>query len=129
MESGPPPLRAAARQTERLKGADRVLAAVRVYLEALMTFEPFRRFIQTETPLAFRLLTTRGGLPQGDFVELLAGLLTYEHEEHGMPLRADAETLAYAIVRVSEGFIYTDPVAEIEPDIDAAMEIASLLVK
>ena len=58
-----------------------------------------------------------------------AALLTYEHEEHDMPLRADAETLAYAIVRVSEGFIYTDPVAEIEPDIDAAIEIASLLVK
>ena len=46
-----------------------------------------------------------------------------------MPLRADPETLAYAIVRVSEGFIYTDPVAEIEPDVDAAIEIASLLVK
>jgi hypothetical protein len=46
-----------------------------------------------------------------------------------MPLRANAESLAYAIVRVSEGFIYTDPVAEIEPDIDAAIEIASLLVE
>ena len=54
------------------------------------------------------------GSPQSDFVELLAGLLTYEHQEHGMPLRAYAETLAYAIVMVSEGFIYTDPVAEIE---------------
>ena len=36
--------------------------------------------------------------------------------------------LAFAIVRISEGFIYVDPVADIEPDIDAAIEIASLLL-
>jgi hypothetical protein len=60
---------------------------------------------------------------------MVTDLLTYEHEEHGMVLRARADTLAYAIVRMSEGFIYNDPFAEVEPDIDAAVNIASLLFK
>ena len=116
-------------ETEHLQGQKRIIEVMRIYLGELLESEPLRRFIQNETPLAFRLLTTRGGLPQGDIVEMLAEMLTFEHQTHGMELRTDAETLAFAIVRISEGFIYVDPVADIEPDIDAAIEIASLLVE
>lgn len=116
-------------ETERLQGQERIVTLMRIYLGELLEFEPLRRFIQTETPLAFRLLTTRGGLPQGDIVEMLAEVLAHERDVNGMILRTDAETLAFAIVRISEGFIYVDPVADIEPDIDAAIEIASLLVE
>ena len=116
-------------ETEDLQGPERIIEIMRIYLGELLGAEPLRRFIQTETPLAFRLLTTRGGLPQGDIVRMLAETLTYERDTHGMVLRTDAETLAYAIVRISEGYIYVDPVADIEPDIDTAIEIASLLVE
>jgi len=116
-------------ETEHLEAQERILAVMRIYLGELLKAEPLRRFIQNETPLAFRLLTTRGGLPQGDIVRMLGEMLAHEHEAHGMPLRTDPETLAFAIVRISEGYIYVDPVADIEPDIDAAIEIASLLVE
>lgn len=115
--------------TEHLEGRERILTLMRLYLSELMGSEPLRRFIQNETPLAFRILTTRGGLPQGDIVEMLGETLAYERDTNGMELRTDPETLAYAIVRISEGFIYVDPVAEIEPDIDSAIEIASLLIE
>lgn len=116
-------------ETGHLEAQERILTVMRIYLGELLKAEPLRRFIQNETPLAFRLLTTRGGLPQGDIVRMLGEMLAYEHEAHGMALRTDPETLAFAIVRISEGYIYVDPVADIEPDIDAAIEIASLLVE
>lgn len=118
----------ASAETTHLKGPERILTVMRIYLGELLGSAPLRRFIQTETPLAFRLLTTRGGLPQGDIVKMLGEMLAFERDNHGMTLRTDPETLAFAIVRISEGYIYVDPVADIEPDIDTAIEIASLLV-
>lgn len=115
-------------ETTHLENQERILTVMRIYLGELLASAPLRRFIQTETPLAFRLLTTRGGLPQGDIVKMLGEMLAYERDNHGMALRTDPETLAFAIVRISEGYIYVDPVADIEPDIDTAIEIASLLV-
>lgn len=114
--------------SDHLRGQERILMLMRLYLDELMSSVPLRRFIQNETPLAFRLLTTRGGLPQGDVVEMLAEVLEYEQTANGMNLRTDARTLAFALVRISEGFIYVDPVAEIDPDIDSAVEIAGLLL-
>ena len=35
----------------------------------------------------------------------------------------------HAMLKVTEGFIYADPVAEIEPDIDAASGIVRLLLE
>jgi hypothetical protein len=46
-----------------------------------------------------------------------------------LTLRAPAPDLAYAMLKVTEGFIYSDPVAEIEPDIDAASGIVRLLLE
>jgi hypothetical protein len=106
-----------------------VLATVRLYIETIVSFEPLRRFIRNETRLGLRLLTTRGGIIQGDAVGMVTNLLTFEHREHGMELRAPAETLAYAMVRVAEGFVYIDPVAHIDPDVDAAVNIVGLLLE
>ena len=46
-----------------------------------------------------------------------------------MELRAPAETLAYAVTRMIEGFIYNDPLADIEPDVDQAIVILGLLLE
>jgi hypothetical protein len=46
-----------------------------------------------------------------------------------LTLRAPTATLAYAITKATEGFIYSDPVAKIDPDIDAAMSIIRLLLE
>lgn len=116
-------------KTEHLRGADRVLEVGRRYLQTIVTFEPLRRFLQSEPLLAMRLLTVRGGAVQTDAVRMTTELLATEHTEHGMPLRAPAETLAYAIVRIGEGFIYNDQVADIEPDVETALSIVRLLVK
>jgi hypothetical protein len=58
----------------------------------------------------------------------LAGLLDEERKAGALTLRADGDTLAYAIVRMTEGFIYHDAVVGTEPDVERAAEIVALLL-
>jgi AcrR family transcriptional regulator len=119
-------MEALAARTE-LEGVERVLAVARHFLETIIAFEPLRRFVENETPLAFRVLTTRGGALEGTVTRQIAELLEEERAKGSLTLRAPAIDLAYAATKVSEGFIYSDPVADIDPDIDAAMGIIRLL--
>jgi tetracycline repressor-like protein len=43
--------------------------------------------------------------------------------------KADADVLAFAVVRVTEGFIYNDALATVEPAVDRAAEIVALLLE
>jgi len=116
-------------ETTELQNLDRVLAAGRSYIGMIVTFEPLRRFFRAESPLALRLLTTRGGEVQSGVIKQITELLEFEQREHGMKLRAPADVLAYAMTRTIEGFIYNDPLADIEPDVDQAIVIIELLLE
>ena len=58
----------------------------------------------------------------------LAELLREEQQAGGLRLRADVDGLAYAVVRMAEGFIYHDTVMGTEPDVERAAEIVALLL-
>jgi hypothetical protein len=52
-----------------------------------------------------------------------------EEEAGGtLRLRAPADDLAYAAIRIIEGFIYNDALTEDRPDVDKAVSIVCLLV-
>ena len=42
--------------------------------------------------------------------------------------RADPDVLAYAVVRITEGFIYNDAIAAVEPAVEQAAAIVALLL-
>jgi hypothetical protein len=42
--------------------------------------------------------------------------------------RADPDALAYAVVRITEGFIYNDAILAVEPAVDEAAAIVALLL-
>jgi len=113
--------------TDELEGVERVLAIARHFLETVIAFEPLGRFIENETPLAFRVLTMRGGTVERTVIRQIAEVLEEERKRGSLTLRAPAIDLAYAATKVSEGFIYSDPFADIDPDLDAAMGIIRLL--
>jgi AcrR family transcriptional regulator len=115
--------------TTELDGVERVMAVYRHNVATIVAFEPLRRFVRSETPLAIRVLTLRGSVVEATVSRQIAQLLEQELRRGSMTLRAPAGDLAYAIVKVTEGFIYADPVAEIEPDIDAASGIIRLLLE
>jgi AcrR family transcriptional regulator len=114
--------------SEGFTGEDRIVAFTRGFVESIVTFGPMRHFVRTETPLAFRLLTTRGGLVQSTVVRGLAEVMQEEVDAGNLRLRVPAEDLAYAMIRIIEGFIYNDAMADIDPDIDTAIRIVSMLI-
>jgi AcrR family transcriptional regulator len=112
-----------------LEGVERVMAVYRHNVSTIVAFEPLRRFVRNETSLALRVLTLRGSVVEVTVSRQVAELLEEERQRGSLTLRAPAADLAYAIVKVTEGFIYGDPVAEIDPDIDAASGIVRLLLE
>lgn len=109
--------------------ASRMLEIVRRYVGVLVEAPPLRRFVHEETQTALRLLTSRAGPVQGRLVAKTAELLRSEEARGALKLRTDAETLAYAIVRMTEGFMYSDDaVSDLETAVDDVVAIVRLLV-
>ena len=109
-------------------GAQRVLAVFRQHVNAIVGAPPLQVFLQQETHSALRLLTSEAGGVQSRTVLDLAGLLREEQQAGALDLRADADSLAYAIVRMTEGFIYHDTVVGAEPDVERAAAMVALLL-
>jgi AcrR family transcriptional regulator len=110
-----------------LKGTERLLSALRVFLEHLSSVEPLKAFVQNETHAALRLLTTRGGY-QDRLVEAVAERLQEEVEAGHLQLRSDPSLIAYAVVRIIEGFVYDYSIVSVEPQVDSAIEVVELLI-
>jgi hypothetical protein len=84
-------------------------------------------YVRNETHAAIRLLTTRGGF-QDRFVAKIAAALSDEASRSQLTLKAEPELLAYAIVRVTEGFLYNDAIAAVEPRLEDAAHIIRLIL-
>jgi AcrR family transcriptional regulator len=109
-------------------GAARVLAIFRQHVREIVGARPLQVFLQQETNSALRLLTSDSGRVQARTVRDLASLLEEELGTGALELRADADSLAYAIVRMTEGFIYHDTVVGTEPDVERAASMVALLL-
>lgn len=110
------------------QGAGRVLAVFHQHVSEIVNARPLQVFLQQETHAALRLLTSDAGGVQPRTVSDLAELLREERDAGRLKLRADADTLAHAIVRMTEGFIYHETVVGAEPDVDRAASIVALLL-
>ena len=120
---------ARAAAADKLDGTEYWVGVTRHFMSAIVAFEPLRRFVREETPLAFRVLTMRGSIVQATVVRLTTQMLE-EAQRRGAPaLRAPAADLAYAMTKVGEGFIYSDPVANVKPDVETAIGIMRLLLE
>lgn len=118
----------AKRDTAHLSGSQRLLAVFRQHVEALVQAPALHAFLRQETHTALRILTARGGSVQPRTVARLAELYREEQRAGHFHPRADPDTLAYAVVRVTEGFIYNDAIAAVEPAVEQAAAIVALLL-
>jgi len=110
-------------------GVERLLAIFRQHVGALVQAEPLRIFLKQETHAALRILTSRDGGVQPRTVWKLAELYREEQEAGAFAPRVDPESLAYAVVRVTEGFIYNDALLAVEPEVERAAAIVALLLE
>ena len=106
--------------TATLAGTERLVAVIGGVLRAIATDRPLRAFLESDPETALRLLTgPRSTVHQG-MATALEKLIDLERDRGCFEPSLDTPTLAYAIVRISEGFLYADPIADRTPDTDRA---------
>ena len=111
-----------------LVGTERVLAVIEHFIRTVTRSPNLRAFLEREPEIALRILTSKHGPMQPGITQALTRLLEEEHGR-GLILALERETLAYAIVRLGEGFLYADVVADQEPDADGALALIASLVR
>ena len=87
-----------------------------------------RRFLEQERAGAMRLLTSSDGVVQPRAVACVTDLITAEVAAGRYRAPADPETLAYAIVRLAEAFLYNDAAIGIRGDHARLREVEAALL-
>jgi AcrR family transcriptional regulator len=87
-----------------------------------------RQFLEREREAALRILTSSAGPVQPRVVEAIAELIEAERRDGGFEPQVAVSTLAYAIVRLAESFIYNDAIAGIRGDIEPLREIEAAIL-
>ncbi len=122
------PLLREARASARGEGAQALLESFDRFNRELAASPALRSYIEQEREGALRVLTSAGGRVHPRMVELIAELIEQEERAGRYSAPVDRATLAYAIVRLAEAFLFSDAVAGVRSDVDrlAAVEAALL---
>ncbi|MFI0449935.1 QsdR family transcriptional regulator [Actinomadura sp. 6N118] len=109
-------------------GPDRVLTVLDRFMRAVVTAVPLKAFTAREPRLFVRLATM-----QGPIEERAIALLTAELEEQieaGLLLvPLPTRTLAQAIVRICDSFMYAHHLGGSRPEIETALDVIELLLR
>ena len=121
---------AQSRRVAQGRGATFVLEVLALGLRAISSLKPYRDWLEHEDPqTALRIVASKESPVQATTIRLVQGLLEEEVARGHLRLALDAHAMAYALVRISESFLYADLIAGEEPDIDKAVEIHRLLLQ
>jgi AcrR family transcriptional regulator len=119
----------AAEGTQDLKGEQRVLTVVEQFMRLVQDSAPLHRLLDAEPETALRILTSKEGRVQQGVIEAVERLLAREEESGELETEVDRRALAYAIVRICESFLYSDVVADNEPDVEQAVTLVARLLR
>ena len=106
-----------------MAGTERLVAVISGVLRAIARDRPLRAFLESDPETALRLLTGVRITVHRGMASALETLIDLERGRGSFDASLDTPTLAYAIVRISEGFLYSDVVADRAPDIDRATTV------
>jgi AcrR family transcriptional regulator len=122
------PLLDEARANARGRGARRLLDMFDSINRALVSAPALRQFLEQERQIALRILTSGAGLVQPHMVARIAGFVEEEVRAGNFDPVVEADTLAYAVVRLAEAFLYNDAGAGIRGDVEKLREVEALLL-
>ena len=89
---------------------------------------PLRRFVEQEGASALRLLTSSTGAVQRRGVDMVTEMIEAEAAAGRYEPPADPQTLAYAIVRLCEAFLYNDAAFGIRGDHERLRDVEAALL-
>ncbi len=110
-------------------GAARVIDATARGLHYIASNDAYRAFIERDPQKALRIVASKEGPVQARTIAHNEGLLREEVERGHLELPVDPHTMAYALVRVCESFLYADVIAGEKPDLEKAVEILKLMLR
>ena len=117
------------RASAHLTGTDRLTAVIGGVLRAIGADRPVRMFLESDPETALRVLTgSRSTVHQG-MVAALENLIDLERGRGAFDASLDTPTLAFAIVRVADGFLYSDVIADRAPGIRRAVIVVEALLR
>jgi AcrR family transcriptional regulator len=122
-------LAAQIRASAQLAGTDRLVAVIGGVLRAIGADRPVRTFLESDPETALRVLTGRRSTVHQGVAATLENLIDLERGRGAFDAHLDTPTLAFAIVRVADGFLYSNVIADRAPGIGGAVTVIEALLR
>ena len=116
------------RRRVRQRGAKGLLEVFDRVNRALARSQPLRRLLEQEREGALRMLTSGGGPVQARAVAAIQTVIDDEVKAGRYDPPADTGTLAYAIVRLADAFLYNDAAVGIRGDWERLRQVEAALL-
>lgn len=110
------------------QGIARIVAVVNTILHGVLHDRALRSFLESDPEAAMRILTGARSTVQHGMTRTLENLIDLETSRGHLAVGLDTSTLTYAIVRISEGFLYSDIIADRTPDVGRATTVIEALL-
>jgi len=116
------------RATVALSGVARIVAVIGRVLDAVERDKPLRAFLESDPEAALRILTGTRSRVQRGMAGALENLIDLERSHGAFEAGLDSPNLSYAIVRICEGFLYADVIADRSSDVGRAVTVIEALL-
>ena len=118
----------AARSGARGRGGAALLDTFDRLNRSLADAPALRTFVENERDVALRVITSGAAYLQPHMVSRIAALIEDEVRAGTYEPPVDVETLAYAIVKLAEAFLFSDVAARMRGDVDRLREVEAALL-
>jgi len=113
----------------RGRGAERVVDHLARGMRYIANNQAYRAFLERNPQKALWIVTSKAGPVQARVIALNEAMLEEEIARGHLRLPVDAHTMAYALVRIVEAFLYADMITGEKPDLEKATQILSLMLR
>jgi AcrR family transcriptional regulator len=122
------PLFEQARGGVRGEGGYALLETLDRFNRSLADAPALRQFVEREREAALRIITSGAGKVQPRIVQMITDLIAQEVTAGTYQPAVEPATLAYAIVRLGEAFLYNDAAAGMRGDVDRLREVEAAIL-
>jgi AcrR family transcriptional regulator len=122
------PLLWEARRNSKGRGAAVLLETFDRFNRILADSPALRRFVEAERDTALRIITSGAGTLQPRIVASIQAVIDDEVDAGTYDPPVETSTLAYAIVRLAEAFLFNDAVAGMRGDVDRLRQVEAALL-
>jgi AcrR family transcriptional regulator len=111
-----------------LVGSDKILHVLDLGMRYAREFKPLRAFLSRNPQTGLKIVASKDGPVQRRTIANLENLLCQEIDAGHMDLSVEPATMAYALTRITESFLYSDLIADAQPDMEGASQILRLML-